>query len=72
MEDIDLGAIRIQILDRLRGQSCGARIRDVVVYLATNCWGWSADPIGELSNDDRREFIAAKFAVHRSIELSPA
>lgn len=67
--DVDLEAIRIAILDRLRGQPCWERISNVEVRLADNNWGWTACAVGELTNDDMREFIATKFAVQRTREF---
>ena len=65
----DLGAIKIQILDRLRDKPCRERIADLDVYPSECDCGWSARAVGELTNDDKHEFIAAKFAVHRALEL---
>jgi hypothetical protein len=67
----DLGAIKFKILDRLRDKPCRERIIEVDVYLADNDWGWSARAFGKLSNDDLREFIAAKFAAHRALQFLP-
>jgi hypothetical protein len=67
----DLGAIKSQILDRLRGKPSGKRIIDVVVYPADCDCGWSARAIGDLNNDERREFIVVRAALQRDLIFSP-
>lgn len=69
--DIDLHAFRLAVLDQLRGKPCRERITDVEVCQAHNDWGWSARAVGEFTNDDKHEFIAAKFAVNRAREFPP-
>jgi hypothetical protein len=66
-----LGAIKNELLDKLRGKPCRERIIDVDVYPGYCDCGWSARPIGYLSNDEQREFIAARFAVQRLFLFSP-
>jgi hypothetical protein len=67
----DLAQIRFAILDQLRAKFCRDRACDVEVYQADCECGWSARLIGDLSNDERRDFIAARFAIQRRIAFSP-
>jgi hypothetical protein len=75
---MDLDAIKEAILDRLKGldrirdKPCRWRSTNVDVYPMENEWGWSANPIGDWSNNKRRDFIAACIAVQRRLVYSPA
>jgi len=66
----DLGGIKLEILDRLRDKPCRDRI-DLDVFPADSECGWSAISGGDLSNNDRRDFVAAVVEVQRALHFSP-
>jgi hypothetical protein len=66
----DLSLIRNAILDFLRREKDAGRIRFDVIPHDSDC-GWSARSSDDLTNDQRRAFIAARFAAIREFTFTP-
>jgi hypothetical protein len=67
----DMAQIRFALLDELRAKLPEDCACDVEIYPIDSECGWSARVIGDLTNGERREFIAARFAVQRRVAFAP-